>query len=369
MARIKLAYVCSNVDRHGNVRYYFNRRGAPNRIRLPGLPGSADFMSVYAAVLGGKPLPQIGPPKETPKELKRGPDGSLEWLCNRYYNSTFFKGFAENTVKNKRSILDLLCAETLGADGTGPRVGSMPFEQMTAKHIRVLRDRKSDTPSTADAYVKQLSALFKWAIENELATTNPARDVPRKRPKGKGFHTWTVDEVRQYENTHPIGTQARLALALHIYTGQRKSDGIRLGPGHRTAGERFVFTQKKNETRDPIDMNIPVLPELAKIIAATECGTDTYLINDLGDAWTIAGFGNRFRDWCDQAGLHHCTVHGLRKAAASLAAENGATTPHLMAIFGWRDSKQAEIYTRAARRAKMTGESMHLIVDRETANL
>ena len=60
-----------------------------------------------------------------------------------------------------------------------------------------------------------------------------------------------------------------------------------------------------------------------------------FLINDLGRPFWDAGFGNKFRDWCDQAGLHHhCAAHGVRKAGTTIAAENGATTKQLMAIFG-----------------------------------
>jgi integrase len=47
-------------------------------------------------------------------------------------------------------------------------------------------------------------------------------------------------------------------------------------------------------------------------------------VTQYGRAFTVAGFGNRFRDRCHEAGLPHCTAHGLRKAGATIAAENGA---------------------------------------------
>jgi integrase len=51
-------------------------------------------------------------------------------------------------------------------------------------------------------------------------------------------------------------------------------------------------------------------------------------------------------------GLPHCSAHGLRKAAAAIAAENGATERQRMDMFGWRDPKMAAHYTRAARQKK-----------------
>jgi hypothetical protein len=42
----------------------------------------------------------------------------------------------------------------------------------------------------------------------------------------------------------------------------------------------------------------------------------------------------------NQAGLRHCSAHGLRKADATIAANNGATAHQLMAIFGWDTIRQ-----------------------------
>ncbi len=59
------------------------------------------------------------------------------------------------------------------------------------------------------------------------------------------------------------------------------------------------------------------------------------------------------RRWCDKAELIHCTMHGLRKAAATIAAENGATDDELMAIFGWTAKQQTTLYTRRASRKRL----------------
>jgi integrase len=89
-----------------------------------------------------------------------------------------------------------------------------------------------------------------------------------------------------------------------------------------------------------------VLPVLADIIRATPSGHLNFLVSKYGKSYTIEGFGKRFRQWTTKAGIAHCTPHGLRKAGAVRCAENGATAHELMAIFGWKDIKQAEHYTR-----------------------
>ena len=118
-------------------------------------------------------------------------------------------------------------------------------------------------------------------------------------------------------------------LALLMFTGHRRSDVIRFGKQH-AKGERLAFTQHKGRKRKPKKLTLPLLPPLRSIIDASPCGELTFLINDLGRPFTAAGFGNKFRDWCNQAGLPHCSAHGVRKAGATIAAENGATTRYTL---------------------------------------
>jgi hypothetical protein len=58
------------------------------------------------------------------------------------------------------------------------------------------------------------------------------------------------------------------------------------------------------------------------------------LANEFGKPFTSAGFGGWFRTRRDEAGLHGLSAQGVRKAAATRAAENGATTHRLTAMFG-----------------------------------
>jgi integrase len=67
----------------------------------------------------------------------------------------------------------------------------------------------------------------------------------------------------------------------------------------------------------------------------------TYLVTAYGRPFTVWCFGNKMRQWCNGAGLPHCAAHGLRKAGAATAAENGATSQQLMAILGWLSLDEA----------------------------
>ena len=52
------------------------------------------------------------------------------------------------------------------------------------------------------------------------------------------------------------------------------------------------------------------------------------------------------------------SAHGVRKIAATRAADAGATEAELMAIFGWTDPKMAALYTRTANRKRLADQAM-----------
>ena len=82
----------------------------------------------------------------------------------------------------------------------------------------------------------------------EGVTVNPARDVPLLRPvRAGGFPTWTVADIEKFEKRHPIGSKARLALALLSYTGVRRSDVVQLGKQHLRNGW-LVFAHSRAAT-------------------------------------------------------------------------------------------------------------------------
>lgn len=234
---------------------------------------------------------------------------------------------------------------------------------MNASAIRVLRDRKSDKKGSANNRLKAMRQVFKWGVAKEYVPLDPAREVARFEIGGEGFRPWTLEDVEQFEKRHPIGTRARLALALLLYTGQRRSDVIRFGKQHIKNGA-LTFTQRKGRKRTPITLSLPILPTLQKIIDASPCGDLTFVVNELGRPFTDAGFGNKFRQWCDQATLPQCSAHGLRKLAATIAANNGATAHQLMAMFGWLTLKQAEHYTKRADQKQLAGDAMYLLEKR-----
>jgi hypothetical protein len=100
VTRLKLDFIHEFVDRHGKVRRYFRRRGQ-KRIPLPGMPGSEEFMSAYAAALALLP-------NHTDKTLP----GTINALVVTYYASDAWNsGLTEDTRKTRRRIIEKFRAD------------------------------------------------------------------------------------------------------------------------------------------------------------------------------------------------------------------------------------------------------------------
>jgi integrase len=351
-------------------------RGRPStystKIRIHAAYGTDEFLTEYHAALIGRSLFAEKTAKGRPVRQPAA-KGSLRELVERYYTSRdTFLALEPSTQSVKRNLLDAVCLETVS--DTDPRlIGSLPYAMISAEAIKNLRDRRPMTEG-ANGRLKALRGLFDWAVKERLMVRNPAKDVPYLKSKSTGFHTWTVEEIRKYEERHPIGTKARLALGLLIFTGQRRSDVASFGrqhirePRHMPAelralhpGRWLSFRQYKGRNRSPVDLTVPILPGLEEILAKSPCGDLTFLVTAFGKGFTHAGFGNWFRDRCNEAGLKYCSPHGVRKAGATIAAEQGATSHQLMAIFGWKKIAQAEVYTKAAEQKRMAGQVKSLV--------
>jgi integrase len=330
MPKPRLPYVHRFRDRHGKWRYYYRRHG--KRARLP-LPDDPDFLAAYHRA-DAPPTPVASAPRA----------GSVEQAIVSYYGSSAFGRLARTTQALQRSHL-----ERFRAKYGSKNIASMPADFIS----RLIADL---SPHVARNWVKTLRSLMKHAKAVGLVQINPAKEVQLPQAKGSRW-TWTEDEIEQYERHHTIGTKARLAMALGLYTSQRKGDVIRMGRQH-IRGDTLVVRQNKTGTT----LQLPLLPELQQVIAATTSSNLTFLTSPTGRPYHASSFGRDFQTWCREAGLlPRCTFHGLRYAMARRLAERGATTHQIAAITGHKSLSEIARYTKAADQVRLAREAMKLI--------
>jgi integrase len=327
-------YVKAYVDpRDGRAYYYVRRRGHP-LVRLPGLPWSPSFMAAYEAAMSG-PRTAVGAGRVKP--------GSVAAVVAEYFDSqSFFTSKSPGTQRMRRGILERFRA----------RYGDRPFALLPAEWIELLLDEKP--PHAARSWLATLRSLCQFAVKRRYVRTDPTANIKQRAIKGDGFHTVTEEEIAQFEAHYPIGSKARLALALLLYTGQRRSDVVRMGRQHIRDG---VLTVKQQKTG--ITLAIPVHPHLQTVLDATPSEHLTFLVTATGKPYGGNAFTEQFRKWCDAAGLpQRCKPHGLRKAACRRLAEAGCSANEIMAISGHATMKELVRYTKAADQARLARNAL-----------
>lgn len=327
--------------RHGRYVWYFKRGG--RRVRLPDVYGTPEFNAAYEKALTGNASAVEAKPKT----------GTLKWLVEQYKKSAAFAALAPATRRARDNILKQVLSD--------PKTAEADFGNITKSHIIKGIDRRAATPNAANNFLKAMSGLFKWAVDAEKITVNPAAGVSKITVKTDGFHAWTIDQVEQYRAFHRTGTRARLAIDLLLFLGLRRGDVMRVGKQHMKDGLISIRTEKTGEW-----VHLPVFAALQESIDSTPTGDLAFLTTERGKPFSsAASFGNWFAKQVKDAGLpDECRAHGLRKAGATIAADEGASAHELMAMFGWSRLGMAELYTREADKKRLARSASERLTNR-----
>lgn len=329
------------LDRHQKPRIRFRKTGLPIRY-AKAQPGTAEFTEEYHAWLKSERPPVVVGIME-PK--------SFDDLISRYYASADWKSITNPRTRTVyRGDIERFRS----------KYGKRQVSGMTAARLSNLLGKMSDRPSAANNLKKRLSQLFTFAILLGWQTHNPAKSVKPFKNKGGGIKAWDEEQIALFEAKHQIGTKPHLAFALMLYTAQRRSDAVCMGPQHTKNGEIRV-----KQVKTGTEIWIPLHPKLQAAIDACPSGHLSFLVTEFGKPFTANGFGNWFRRQCDTAGIQGYSSHGLRKAASRRMAELGLSNSLIKSITGHISDSEVTRYTKSARQQLMARKAMLVMANPE----
>jgi integrase len=346
MGRIKLPHVHGFRNRHGTLVHYFRKRGCKS-VRLRGLPGSSEFMRAYEAALGNVEPIVIG--------ADRAKVGTIAATVGMMLASATFADLADGTQRLRRGILEKFREAH----------GDKRIALIERKHVQALIDTKAATPGAARNLLSVIRLLMQFAIDAGIRTDNPALGVKCVKSKSDGFPTWEEHHIAAYEARHPLGTMARLALALALGTGQRRADLVKMGRQH-VRGDMIAVRQQK--TKKPL--MIPIGTELRAAIDAMPVDRLTFITSARGEPFSPPSFTMWFRKQCQAAGTPlGYSVHGLRKSVCCRLAEAGCTEKEIAAITGHKTLRMLQHYTEAADQKNLARAAIERLGNDHVAHL
>lgn len=328
----KLPYIKSYRDRHGKVRHYFRKPGAV-AVALAGPYGSKAFMEAYWAACENAPKREIGAPK-----VKAG---SFSALIASYYKSKDYRDLKDITKATYRNVLERFRKAH----------GDLLVRGVRERHIVAILD---GLPANALTWRKCIRLILNHAKERGWIDVHPMAGMRRPKRAKTGYRAWLEEDIQKFEAHWPSGSRERLALALLLYTGQRRSDVRVMGRQHVEEGRIKVKQQKGGA-----ELWIPLHSQLKAEIAAAPKTNMTFIVTQYGVPFSAAGFGNWFSEKAQEAGVPPgCTAHGLRKAAARRLAEAGCSGKEIMAVTGHKNLSEVTLYTDAADQERLARQAM-----------
>lgn len=322
MARVVLKGVLT-VRSKGRV-YHYAWRGGP---RLPGDPGSPEFMAAYA---------------EAQASRKLSDDGKVRGLVALYRASPAFTGLAPTTQKIWNRWLDRI------VDRFGEyRVGLFDNPKIRPQ-IRAWRDQWANRPRSADYAIQVLSRVLSFAVETDRLSANPCEGMKSLWSVDRSDVIWTDDDLEAFRKVATPAVWHGVNLAVH--TGFRAEDLRRLSWSH--IGE-FEIVIPTNKSRGGKSAFVPLYDDLRAVLDSIPRRATTVLTNEKGRPWKDGPNGTGFRTARETAlpgrDLH---FHDLRGTFATRAHAAGLTNREIAELLAWEEERVEKIIRRyVGRRA------------------
>jgi len=299
---IELPRGVHRVVARGREFFYWQRgRGTKHagpRVKLPNDPHSPEFWTALRQAQG-----IVGPVATD----------TVDALIDAYIAAwpTLPKKLAQNTQDNYRRGLKRARAAW----------GKLAAKGLRPIHVREVMKALADKPGAANGFLGAMQALSKWALVNDLIDVS-LTDGVTGYDTGGGFLPWTAAQVAAAHDK--LTGMIRRGVLLELYTGQRGSDMVRLGPTMIDDGGFDLGWKGQQKTgQRPW---VPILPELAAEIATWERRPGPFVTTGTGRPFTRTYFSVLFRAATkDIPELANAHLHGLRATAVINLKRGGLT--------------------------------------------
>jgi integrase len=271
--------------------------------------------------------------------------GSLGWTIEKFLASPLYSNRAETTKRNYRRVLSQL------RDGYGTGL----LRDLEPRHIRVIRNELAAKSTTAaDLAMSLISALWNFATEQlgqYKLGADPAHSIKRVH-EGKHEHEpWPPELIERFlQEARPT---LRWAVKLALYTGQRRSDLVKM-KWSDFDGEFIQVRQQKTGAA----VSVPCHAELRAELEAMPRIADTILVGERGEPLMADSLGVMVRKALRRMGVEGYSIHGLRKNAAVELVNAGCRDAEVMAITGHKTAAMVAHYSKKRDQRELASSAM-----------
>ncbi|MBK8445418.1 MAG: site-specific integrase [Micropruina sp.] len=250
------------------------------------------------------------------------------------------------------------------------KFSNLPLDQITSRMVANWHASMSRSPSTRKNAYGVLSTVMLQAVRDELIDKTPCRAVAgRQVVKRVDDETDVLEpsDFATYVQAVPETHGYRMAIKVVYWCGLRSGEvrGLRrrdldLKNAELTVTQQVVklngqnvitATTKSNAGLRTVSMPAKLAVELAEWIKTQPVkGRDALLFTSaLGRPMSGEALRAAAKKGAEAVGRPELKVHSLRHSNATYYAQAGATTPEMMARFGWSSPAMVTRYSHATR--------------------
>ena len=222
-----------------------------------------------------------------------------------------------------------------------PTLGLHTVYSITKKDIEDFRDSRTASKSTINRDIEVLRNFFNWAIENNYASDNPAKQVKRFKEISKSPEAISKEECRKLLDACDEEF-IRTFIMIGLHTGCRSNEILSLRwEDVRFDEGTFLLYNTKASKDEKIVMNgtlknyiVSIKRDQGYVVSKS----DGSKYGDIRKAWERV---------VNKAGIRRITPHVLRHTFATLLLNNGVSPRTVMALGRWSDLSLLRRYTHS----------------------
>jgi integrase len=314
----------------------YSRQGRPRWLHL----GNGNNIGLAdARTLAAKAMLAVAEGKDPAAEKKaeRG-SGTFADLATKYVEQ-----WAKKHNKSWRQ------AETLISRYVLPRWGKLQAPTVTRDDVKMLMAR-IEAPVLANQVLAAVSAIFTWAVREDILPGNPCKLVARNPVKSRERVLSDSEIPKFWSAFDDAGLIAGTALKMILLTGQRPGEVAHMRREHIKDGwwelpgapvPSLGWPGTKNAQAHRVWLPVP-----ARALMAQFAGEYAGLVLAGPRGGPVAGLDGAMRAICAKLGAERATPHDLRRTFSTTVTSLGFGRDALNRVTNHREGGIASVYDR-----------------------
>lgn len=227
-----------------------------------------------------------------------------------------------------------------------PNFGEKKLEEISKQSISIFHQSLRSTPPTANRCLSLMSAMFRYAKENGLATDNPCKGIAKIKENAPRLQVLNSDEMQRFMSAlrESMTTPQGKAIFLLLATGKRKMEILSMRWSNVDLVKRQVYIPMTKSGKPGFallnDQAFEVLNQMKK----ERNKAIDFVFPSTSKSGHLLDIRRTFQTIKSMAKIENFTIHSMRKVYASILLNQNIPIVQIRDLLGHADIRTTMIY-------------------------